>query len=97
MGELTITITIADRQYRLTIDHEEEEIVRKSARRIEDMIKQYANNYAFKDKQDLLAMVALQNTTSLIRSELSSESDQEEIEKKLKNIDLVLSDSLSLD
>lgn len=59
MEELTISVIIADRPYRLTIKRDEEEVIRKAAESINNMIKEYSSNYAFNDKQDLLAMVAL--------------------------------------
>lgn len=60
MGELSIKINIAGRIYPLTIKSEEEEGVRKAARRINDRLKQFEQDYAVKDKQDLLAMCALE-------------------------------------
>jgi cell division protein ZapA (FtsZ GTPase activity inhibitor) len=95
MEEFTITVTIADRIYRLTIERKEEETVRKAARLIEEKIKEYANNYAFKDKQDLLAMVALHFTTGSLTQELASDADGKELEAKLAEIDGLLIESVN--
>ena len=38
---------------------EEEEIIRRAAKLINDRVKEYQENYAVRDKQDLLAMIAL--------------------------------------
>jgi cell division protein ZapA (FtsZ GTPase activity inhibitor) len=94
MEELTITVTIADRIYRLTIERKEEETVRKAARLIEEKIKEYAKNYAFKDKQDLLAMVALQFSTGSLNQEMTNSVSGKELEEKLTVIDRLLSESL---
>ena len=94
MTEITITVKIADRPYRLTIKNEEEEIIRKAAEEINKSVKKYSDNYAFKDKQDLLAMVALQNRTSVLRTENISEIKNKRLTDKIKEIDKVLSDSL---
>jgi cell division protein ZapA len=59
MGELSIKIKIANRVYPLTIDAKEEESVRKAADEINHSISEFERLYAVKDKQDLLAMVAL--------------------------------------
>ncbi|MCX6269999.1 MAG: cell division protein ZapA, partial [Bacteroidetes bacterium] len=67
--ELSISVLIADRPYRLTIGKNEEEIVKKAVAVIEQKIREYSGNYAFKDRQDLLAMVALQFTTSYLNAE----------------------------
>lgn len=59
MEELTITVNIADRPYRLKIKREEEEIIRKAVKEIELRIKEYSEHFSFNDKQDLMAMVLL--------------------------------------
>lgn len=94
MNELTITVKIADRPYRLTIKKEEEEIIRKAAGLINEKVKNYSDNYAFKDKQDLLAMVALQNGTSVLRTENEAKNMDRRLTDKMKEIDKVLSEGL---
>jgi cell division protein ZapA len=77
MDELTISVAIADRPYRLTIKRSEEEIIRKAANEINQSIKYYSDNFAYNDRQDLLAMVALEKTTNaLINKNDSVESDR---------------------
>ena len=90
MEEFTITVTIADRIYRLTIERKEEEAVRKAARLIEEKTKEYAKNYAYKDKQDLLAMVALEYTTSYLQKEQKANEEDHDVEQKLESIDAAL-------
>jgi len=61
MKEQLISVIIAERPYRLSIKSEEEEqTFRQAGRMINDRMAEYGNAYAFRDKQDLLAMVALQ-------------------------------------
>lgn len=69
MGELSIKVVIAGRTYPLTIKREEEESVRKAAKLINDRIKEYEDNYSVRDKQDLLAMTALQIATQNLHLE----------------------------
>ena len=57
MDELAITVKIADRPYRMTVKAEEEEVIRKAARLINEKTTEYANTYAFNDNQDLLARI----------------------------------------
>lgn len=64
MSNLSIKINIANRVYPLTIKTEEEEGIRKTARMINDRIREYEQDYAVKDKQDLLAMCALEYGTN---------------------------------
>jgi len=60
---LRIKISIADRVYPLTITYEQEEALRKAAKKIDAMIKEFEDSYAVRDKQDLLAMCALELAT----------------------------------
>lgn len=60
-----IKINIADRVYPLTVLPNQEESLRKASKSIEDMIKQFEENYAVQDKQDVLAMCALQFASKL--------------------------------
>ena len=54
MGEISIKINIADRVYPLRVNMEEEEVIRRAAKIINDRIKEFQDNYAVRDKQDLL-------------------------------------------
>ena len=58
--KLKIKLSIADRVYPLTIDPAQEEGLRKATKEIEAMVKQFEQSYAVRDKQDVLAMCALQ-------------------------------------
>ena len=61
MGEkLKIKLSIADRIYPLTVDTSQEEGLRSASKKIDTMIKQFEESYAVRDKQDVLAMCALQ-------------------------------------
>ncbi|OQX74352.1 MAG: hypothetical protein B6D61_11675 [Bacteroidetes bacterium 4484_249] len=97
MNEFTISVIIAERPYRLTIKHEEEETIRKAAKEINKTIKHYSENFAFKDKQDLLAMVALEKTSEALKRKNELIESDENITIELEEIDKILSDSLSKD
>ncbi len=59
MAELSIKVKIANRVYPLKIKASEEEGVRKAAEAINHSIAELEQLYDVKDKQDLLAMVAI--------------------------------------
>ena len=63
--KIKIKLTVADRLYPLTISPEQEASLRSSAKKIDDMTKQLEQNYAVRDKQDVLAMCALQYAAQL--------------------------------
>ena len=69
MSELSIKVMIGGRTYPLTINRDEEEVVRRAAKNINESIKNLQENYAVKDMQDLLAMTCLQVAT---RKDVSS-------------------------
>lgn len=60
MSEVSIKVNIAGRTYPLTVSSEEEAGIRKAEQAIDESIQVFQKNYAVKDKQDLLAMAALQ-------------------------------------
>jgi|TARA_X000000950_G_C13870554_1_gene642681 cell division protein ZapA len=63
--KIKIKLTVADRLYPLTISPDQEASLRSSAKKIDDMTKQLEQNYAVRDKQDVLAMCALQYAAQL--------------------------------
>lgn len=95
MNDLTISVTIADRSYRLTVARDEEEQMRKSVAEINKKVKRYSENYAFNDKQDLLAMVALEEATNSFKFQEKANSQEAELKKDLSELDRII--SLQLD
>lgn len=81
--QFKIKLSIADRVYPLTINSDQEEGLRIAAKRINDMIKQFEENYAVRDKQDVLAMCALQFASQYEQSILEEDYDKEETYKRL--------------
>jgi cell division protein ZapA len=90
MDELTITVHIAERPYRLKINREEEETVRQAVREINEKIKGYSNTYAFNDKQDLLAMTALHFGTLSQRLDKENKEQEQGIIQKLESLQEML-------
>ena len=66
---LKIKVNIADRVYPLTIRRSEEESIRAAAKSIDATLKKYEEGYAVRDKQDLLAMCALQLASRLEKNQ----------------------------
>ncbi len=90
MRDQLISVIIAERPYRLTISSEkEEEVFRRSAMLVNDKLKEYAKNFAFRDKQDLLAMVSLQFAVECLRLE-NTAGKKNELSEKLKEVDSLL-------
>jgi cell division protein ZapA len=56
---IPVNIVVADRSYRLKIEAAEEELVRKTAKLINDKILEFKENFAGKDMQDYVSMALL--------------------------------------
>ncbi len=81
--KLKIKISIADRVYPLTIDPRQEEGLRKAAKSIEKLLKQFEESYAVRDKQDVLAMCALQFASKVEQESLDTKEDDILVTEKL--------------
>ena len=87
MDKLKIKVSIAGRTYPLTIKRDEEENIRKAAKKIEAIIKQFESNYAVKDKQDLLAMCALQLSSKVENLEGKTIVDTSDLDRNIDAIE----------
>lgn len=94
MSEFSISITVADRPYKLVVEKEQEELFRNAAKLIDKRIKEYSSSYAFKDKQDLLAMIALEYTVSFLQNEQTTRESELLLNDKLTGIDNALNELL---
>ncbi|MGE6221226.1 cell division protein ZapA [Nubsella zeaxanthinifaciens] len=90
MGEISIKITIADRIYPLKVSMEEEEIVRRAAKIINERIKDYQENYAVRDKQDLLSMAVLHYATAVLKTEHKVQHQDTTVADKVEELDSLL-------
>lgn len=86
---IPINIIVADRSYRLKIEADDEEMVRKTVKMINEKIVDYKTNFAGKDMQDYVSMVLLwyateqQKPTPEITSLATSQEKLDKIEDLL--------------
>ncbi len=85
--KLKIKLSIADRVYPLTIDPKQEEGLRKAAKNIDNLAKKFEQNYAVRDKQDVLAMCALQFASKIEQSGINESESTKEAKERLKALD----------
>jgi cell division protein ZapA len=88
--KLKIKISIADRVYPLTVELSQEEGLRSASKKIDVMIKQFEENYAVRDKQDVLAMCALQFASQVEQKQIDNAIDGEATIERLKKINAIL-------
>ncbi len=81
-----IKVSIADRIYPMTVFPEQEESLRLAAKKINKVIKHFEDNYAVKDKQDVLAMSALQFASKIEQMQIDQTDQQSEAEQRLVDL-----------
>ena len=84
--KLKIKISIADRVYPLTVELSQEEGLRSASKKIDTMIKQFEENYAVRDKQDVLAMCALQFAAQTEQKQIDNAIDGVATIERIKKI-----------
>jgi cell division protein ZapA len=96
MGELlSVKVSIANRNYPLRITAEEQEKVLRAAENINKRIKDFEENFAVKDKQDLLAMCALQFASEAMGAKQNnSESSKKEIQERFSDLNKMIDEYL---
>ena len=88
-----ITINIAGRVYPLNVPAAEEETLRKVGKQIENMIKDFEQNFDVRDKQDALAMCALKLGTNAEMLALTNEKNIKSTNERLTKINQMLGDT----
>lgn len=89
--KIKIKVTIANRVYPLYINSaNEEEGMRKAAKRINDLVTRFEQDYAVSDKQDVLAMCALQFASALEINAINGDDAVKSATKKLMDLNDML-------
>jgi len=83
-GKLSIKINIGDKLYPLRIERNEEELIRKASKLINDKLNQYRSKYEERDLTDLLAMTTLQFTKKYL--EMEADQNYAALENEIKQI-----------
>ena len=91
---LNITVTIADRPYRMKINPNEEEKVRTAAKEVNDKIKELQKTYRAVDRQDYLAMCALTFASDAIDNKKQVEEIDHLFIKKLSKLETKLTEAV---
>ena|SRR5205085_5482957 len=96
MGELlSVKVSIANRSYPLRITREEQEKVMRAAENINKRIKDFEDNYAVKDKQDLLAMCALQIASEAMGAKQGAgDHSKKELQENISFLNMMIDEYL---
>ncbi len=89
--KIKINVAIGGRTYPLHVSSEiEEQGTRRAAELINDLISKFEQNYAVSDKQDVLAMCALQFASKLEIKTIVEKEETNKAENKLKQMHQLL-------
>jgi cell division protein ZapA len=90
-----IKLSIADRVYPLSVPEGEEAILREAAKSLNVMVDHFEKNYAVKDKQDVLAMCALQVAVQSSKEAEANTTSQSDVHKKIVILSKYLTEQLA--
>ena len=94
MDKLSIKLHIANRIYPMKIERKSEEFIRNSVKKIEERLKFYEENYAIKDKQDLLAMCLIEYASKFESVSNKKVVEDDGVSDKLAEIEALLSSNI---
>ncbi|MBD0258229.1 MAG: cell division protein ZapA [Cytophagales bacterium] len=95
MGDLSIKIRIADREYPIRTAVSGEERLRKAGKEINDMMRTLKAQFGgLDDKQDLLAMIAIHYVTEKLRLEEEREVVHGAVSDKVDRLQSLVSSAL---
>lgn len=90
-----ITVTIAGRPYPLKIKAEDEDVIRKVVKDVNEKINRFQLTYTNKDKQDCMAMAILTYAIDFQKSKQLLDTAQDtKLSEKLSQLDAFLSQLL---
>jgi len=92
--KLSIKLHIANRIYPMKIERESEEYIRNAVKQIEGRLKFYEENYAIKDKQDLLAMCLIEYASKFESVNNKNVVETDVFTEKLTEIEAILSSKI---
>ena len=91
MGELSIKIRIAEREYPMRVKEEEEERIRVVGKLLNERLRFYKDQFGIQDKQDLLAMVAFETMVEKLKMEEEKTAHLSKVDQQLNILEDLLS------
>ena len=87
-------MVIGDRSYRIKCAPDDEEVVRKTVKTINDKIVEFKTQFAGKDMQDYIAMVLLWFATDQV-NRMKADINEENVSGELDTIEQLLDNHLT--
>lgn len=90
MGEKSVKINIAGRSYPIKVDAMEEAFVNEATELVNKHVTSIEKGFVVKDKQDLLALTALQFATQYLEAQTKVVDDKDGLLARLTEVDDLL-------
>jgi hypothetical protein len=90
---IPLNLVIADRTYRIKINPKDEEVVRRTAKTINDKLIEYKTVFAGKDMQDYIAMVLVWFATEQ-NAAISNEVNLDNVSSRLNTLEKMIDGGL---
>ncbi len=90
---IPLNLLIADRTYRIKVSPKDEEVVRRTAKTINDKLVEFKTQFAGKDMQDYIAMVLIWFATEQ-NAAISNQVNMENVSGRLATLEKMLDQSL---
>ena len=90
---IAATVVIGDRSYRIKVRQEDEEVVRRTIKTINEKIIEYRAQFSGKDMQDYIAMVLAWYATEQ-NAAIAAIVEKENVEEQLTSIEKLLDTQL---
>lgn len=94
MAELLIKLKIGNRDYPMKTMAEEEAIIRQAGNKINNKIQAYQKQLGIEDKQDLLAMVAIDCFVENMKNKAMMQSIDKVVMERLTKLNSLISSEL---
>ena len=92
--KLSIKLHIANRTYPMKIERDSEEYIRNAVKNIEAKLKFYEENYAIKDKQDMLAMCLIEYASKFESVNNKNVVQDDGLTERLNGIETILDSNI---
>ena len=94
MANVSASVNILERNFKLTISDTEEHYLRDAAALIDSQARLFKKQFSQRDNQDIISMVALMQVTELMKMRDSLSFKDNELITKLTEIDSLLNNNL---
>ncbi len=94
MNELSIKIKIGNREYPMKVAAHEEARIREAGKKINERLRSYQEQFGIDDKQDLLAMVAIDSYVQRAQSSEEHQSTDDTAMAQIEKLNQLISAEL---